>query len=72
MKIEVDDDIETIPYLSSKNKTKKMMTQRQFYMHHCTIFPNMKLMKKYMLNQNLKLLKKLKKKTLKKEDDEQG
>ena len=71
MKIEVDDDIETIPYLSSKNKTKMMM-QRQFYMHHCTIFPNMKLMKKYMLNQNLKLLKKLKKKTLKKEDDEQG
>ena len=42
-------------------KFKKMITQTQFYMRHRTILQNIKMMKKYMLNQNFKLSKKLKK-----------
>ena len=52
-----------------KMKLKKMMSQTQFYTRHRRNLPNMKLMKKYTLNQNLKLSKKQKKKTVKKEDN---
>ena len=75
MKIEVDDEktrkwkqtlLKQFLIYLLKIKLKKIMMEIQFYMRHCTILPNMKLMKKYMLNPNLKLSKKLKKKLRKK------
>ena len=62
MKIEVGDVIETIPYLSPKNEFKKDDDADTILYASLYNSPSMEVMKKYMLNQNLKLSKKLKKK----------
>ena len=62
MKIEVGDVIETIPYLSPENEFKKDDDADTILYASLYNSPSMEVMKKYMLNQNLKLSKKLKKK----------
>lgn len=62
MKIEVDDDVETIPYWSPKNEIKKDDDADTILCASPYNSPKHDIGEKYMLDQNLKLSKKSQKK----------